>query len=177
MQSPQRRASSLPAGRGGGGHAWPAGAHGRATLAGGVLADTTRTQPFLECSRWQMPLHWSGANACPRRGRDVWRCRSQQQAQYLHQFVLHAALDAVDEAMWSTKEPHLKARAKRGKGQGSGVERGGEGRERTPRGGEGGRHLKARGKAVQGGGRPAAQTVERQKRDKRRDRALCAKRL
>ncbi|KAJ9508209.1 hypothetical protein QJQ45_021582 [Haematococcus lacustris] len=32
----------------------------------------------------------------------------QQQAQYLHQFVLHAALDAVDEAMWMTKEPYLK---------------------------------------------------------------------
>lgn len=32
----------------------------------------------------------------------------EQQAQYLHRFVLHAALDAVDEAMWSTKEPHLK---------------------------------------------------------------------
>mmetsp|Transcript_6657 Transcript_6657/g.11333 ORF Transcript_6657/g.11333 Transcript_6657/m.11333 type:complete len:138 (-) Transcript_6657:313-726(-) len=31
-----------------------------------------------------------------------------QQAQYLHQFVLHAALDAVDEAMWSSKELHLK---------------------------------------------------------------------
>lgn len=32
----------------------------------------------------------------------------EQQAQYLHQFVLHASLDAVDEAMWTTKEPHLK---------------------------------------------------------------------
>ncbi len=32
----------------------------------------------------------------------------QQQAQYLHQFVLHASLDAVDEAMWNTKELHLK---------------------------------------------------------------------
>jgi hypothetical protein len=32
----------------------------------------------------------------------------QQQAQYLHQFVLHAALDAVDEAMWATKELYLK---------------------------------------------------------------------
>ncbi|KIY97195.1 Trafficking protein particle complex subunit 2, partial [Monoraphidium neglectum] len=32
----------------------------------------------------------------------------EQQAQYLHQFVLHAALDAVDEAMWGTKELHLK---------------------------------------------------------------------
>ncbi|KAL6757324.1 component of TRAPP complex, partial [Haematococcus lacustris] len=32
----------------------------------------------------------------------------EQQAQYLHQFVLHAALDAVDEAMWMTKEPYLK---------------------------------------------------------------------
>ena len=36
--------------------------------------------------------------------------QQQQQAntQYLHQFVLHASLDAVDEAMWTTKEPHLK---------------------------------------------------------------------
>lgn len=32
----------------------------------------------------------------------------QQQTQYLHQFVLHASLDAVDEAMWSSKELHLK---------------------------------------------------------------------
>lgn len=32
----------------------------------------------------------------------------EQQAQYLHQFVLHASLDAVDEAMWNTKELHLK---------------------------------------------------------------------
>lgn len=32
----------------------------------------------------------------------------EQQLQYLHQFVLHAALDAVDEAMWTTKELHLK---------------------------------------------------------------------
>jgi hypothetical protein len=32
----------------------------------------------------------------------------QQQLQYLYQFVLHAALDAVDEVMWTTKEPHLK---------------------------------------------------------------------
>lgn len=32
----------------------------------------------------------------------------EQQAQYLHQFVLHAALDAVDEAMWATKELFLK---------------------------------------------------------------------
>lgn len=36
-----------------------------------------------------------------------WSCM-QQQSQYLHQFVLHAALDAIDEAMWTTKEPHLK---------------------------------------------------------------------
>ncbi|KAF5836816.1 component of TRAPP complex [Dunaliella salina] len=34
---------------------------------------------------------------------------AQQQAQYLHQFVLHASLDAVDEVMWSSKDPHLKA--------------------------------------------------------------------
>lgn len=33
---------------------------------------------------------------------------SQQQTQYLHQFVLHASLDAVDEQMWLSKEPHLK---------------------------------------------------------------------
>lgn len=32
----------------------------------------------------------------------------QQQAQYLHQFVLHASLDAVDEATWTSKELHLK---------------------------------------------------------------------
>lgn len=32
----------------------------------------------------------------------------EQQAQYLHQFVLHASLDAVDDVMWSTKECHLK---------------------------------------------------------------------
>ncbi|WIA18416.1 hypothetical protein OEZ85_009876 [Tetradesmus obliquus] len=32
----------------------------------------------------------------------------EQQTQYLHQFVLHASLDAVDEAMWSSKELHLK---------------------------------------------------------------------
>lgn len=32
----------------------------------------------------------------------------EQQAQYLHQFVLHASLDAVDEQMWTSKEPHLK---------------------------------------------------------------------
>jgi hypothetical protein len=35
-------------------------------------------------------------------------CCMQQQTQYLHQFVLHASLDAVDEAMWSCKELHLK---------------------------------------------------------------------
>lgn len=35
-------------------------------------------------------------------------CHLQQQAQYLHQFVLHASLDAVEEVMWSTKELHLK---------------------------------------------------------------------
>eukprot|EP00775_Hariotina_reticulata_P002493 gene2493-2796_t len=32
----------------------------------------------------------------------------EQQTQYLHQFVLHASLDAVDEAMWTSKELHLK---------------------------------------------------------------------
>ena len=32
----------------------------------------------------------------------------QPQAQYLHQFVLHASLDAVDEAMWATKDLYLK---------------------------------------------------------------------
>eukprot|EP00955_Chlamydomonas_euryale_P114427 366278-Chlamydomonas_euryale.AAC.19 len=32
----------------------------------------------------------------------------QQQAQYLHQFVLHASLDAVDEALITSKECHLK---------------------------------------------------------------------
>jgi hypothetical protein len=50
------------------------------------------------------------------------RCRAQQQAQYLHQFVLHAALDAVDEAMWATKELFLKVRPrKRQRGQRVGV--------------------------------------------------------
>lgn len=29
-------------------------------------------------------------------------------AQYLHHFVLHAALDAVDDVMWTNKECHLK---------------------------------------------------------------------
>lgn len=33
----------------------------------------------------------------------------EQQAQYLHQFVLHASLDAVDEALLGTKELHLKS--------------------------------------------------------------------
>jgi hypothetical protein len=37
----------------------------------------------------------------------VWE---QQRDQYLHQFVLHAALDAVDEVQWTTKELHLKVR-------------------------------------------------------------------
>lgn len=34
----------------------------------------------------------------------------EQQTQYLHQFVLHASLDAVDEAVWSkeSKDLHLK---------------------------------------------------------------------
>ncbi|KAG2495062.1 hypothetical protein HYH03_006673 [Edaphochlamys debaryana] len=32
----------------------------------------------------------------------------EQQTQYLHQFVLHSSLDAVDEQMWTSKEPHLK---------------------------------------------------------------------
>uniref|UniRef100_A0A7R9UZR6 Trafficking protein particle complex subunit n=1 Tax=Chlamydomonas euryale TaxID=1486919 RepID=A0A7R9UZR6_9CHLO len=32
----------------------------------------------------------------------------EQQAQYLHQFVLHASLDAVDEALITSKECHLK---------------------------------------------------------------------
>jgi hypothetical protein len=35
-------------------------------------------------------------------------CQLQQQAQYLHQFVLQASLDAVEEVMWGTKELHLK---------------------------------------------------------------------
>ncbi len=34
--------------------------------------------------------------------------RPQQQSQYLHQFVLHAALDSIDDVMWNTKECHLK---------------------------------------------------------------------
>lgn len=39
---------------------------------------------------------------------------AQQQTQYLHQFVLHASLDAVDEAMWSSKELHLKVVGREG---------------------------------------------------------------
>ena len=31
----------------------------------------------------------------------------QERAQYLHQFVMHAALDAVDEQLWSTSAMHL----------------------------------------------------------------------
>lgn len=31
----------------------------------------------------------------------------QDRAQYLHQFVLHAALDAVDEQIWTTTSMHL----------------------------------------------------------------------
>jgi hypothetical protein len=32
----------------------------------------------------------------------------EQPAQYLHHFVLHAALDAVDDVMWTSKDCHLK---------------------------------------------------------------------
>ncbi|KAG1678259.1 hypothetical protein FOA52_013879 [Chlamydomonas sp. UWO 241] len=32
----------------------------------------------------------------------------EQQAQYLHQFVLHASLDAVEDAILTSKECHLK---------------------------------------------------------------------
>lgn len=35
----------------------------------------------------------------------------QQQSQYIQQFVMHASLDAIDEIMWTTKEPHLKVRS------------------------------------------------------------------
>ena len=31
----------------------------------------------------------------------------QERAQYLHQFVLHASLDAVEEQMWMTPAMHL----------------------------------------------------------------------
>ena len=31
----------------------------------------------------------------------------QERAQYLHQFVLHASLDAVDEQLWNTTSMHL----------------------------------------------------------------------
>jgi Sedlin, N-terminal conserved region len=31
----------------------------------------------------------------------------QERAQYLHQFMMHAALDAVDEQLWSTSAMHL----------------------------------------------------------------------
>ena len=31
----------------------------------------------------------------------------QERAQYLHQFLMHAALDAVDEQLWSTSAMHL----------------------------------------------------------------------
>ena len=38
----------------------------------------------------------------------IWeRVRPQERAQYLHQFVMHAALDAVDEQLWSTSAMHL----------------------------------------------------------------------
>jgi hypothetical protein len=30
-----------------------------------------------------------------------------ERAQYLHQFVLHASLDAVDEQLWNTTSMHL----------------------------------------------------------------------
>ena len=33
--------------------------------------------------------------------------RAQERAQYLHQFVLHASLDAVDEQLWNTTSMHL----------------------------------------------------------------------
>ena len=39
---------------------------------------------------------------------DLLSSQPKDQAQYLHHFVLHAALDAVDDVMWSTKECHLK---------------------------------------------------------------------
>ncbi len=32
---------------------------------------------------------------------------AQERAQYLHQFVLHASLDAVDEQLWNTTSMHL----------------------------------------------------------------------
>ncbi len=34
-------------------------------------------------------------------------CLAQERAQYLHQFVLHAALDAVEEQLWGTSAMHL----------------------------------------------------------------------
>jgi Sedlin, N-terminal conserved region len=38
----------------------------------------------------------------------IWQClRLQERVQYLHQFVMHAALDAVDEQLWSTSAMHL----------------------------------------------------------------------
>ena len=43
----------------------------------------------------------------------------QQQAQYLHQFVLHSALDSIDDVMWTTKECHLKVPAMFGLAVGS----------------------------------------------------------
>lgn len=32
---------------------------------------------------------------------------TQERAQYLHQFVLHASLDAVEEQLWTTPAMHL----------------------------------------------------------------------
>ncbi len=37
-------------------------------------------------------------------------CRTpggQERAQYLHQFVMHASLDAVEEQLWSSSSMHL----------------------------------------------------------------------
>lgn len=39
---------------------------------------------------------------------DLLSLQPKDQAQYLHHFVLHAALDAVDDVMWNSRECHLK---------------------------------------------------------------------
>lgn len=51
-----------------------------------------------------------GANDVPLYQADLTSRRDDTSAKevYRHHFVLHAALDSVDDAMWTTKELHLK---------------------------------------------------------------------